>query len=111
MLKPLFIRLRAGRRGNLHRTRCGRHSGKDGGEARAFADFAFRPHAPAVTLDEAPDDRQPKAGAAEFARWAAVDLVEALEDFILVLGRNADAGVLDGNSVALGIQLRLEGGL
>ena len=39
---------------------------------------------------------RPKAGAAVFARGAGVGLLEGLEDEPLLLRRDADAGVLDG---------------
>ena len=41
-------------------------------------------------------DRQAQAGAAVFAAGAAVGLLERLEDDLLLLRRDADAGVGDG---------------
>ena len=56
-----------------------------------------------VRLDFAPQqhrqlaaDRQAETGAAILARGAGVGLLECLEDQPLLLGRDADSGVLDG---------------
>ena len=46
-----------------------------------------------MQLDDAPGDRKAQARAALLARARAVDLLELLEDALLVLGRDADAGV------------------
>ena len=40
-------------------------------------------------------DRQPQAGAAVLARGSRIGLLEGLEDQPLLVGRDADAGVLD----------------
>ena len=53
----------------------------------------FDPDAPAVQLDDALGDREPKAGAALFAGAGAVGLLELLEDLLLVGLRDAGAGV------------------
>src|SRR5262249_38803393 len=68
---------------------------QDEDEAAAFADRALGPNFPAMQRHQLARDRQAEAGAAVLARVAAVDLAEALEDHLEVLGGNADAGVFD----------------
>jgi hypothetical protein len=50
---------------------------EDQAEGRALAEFARDVELAAVTLHHVLDDRQPEAGAARFARPAAVDPIEA----------------------------------
>ena len=62
-------------------------------EGRALPGRAVQRDAAAHALDDAPRDREAEPGAAEFARHAAVGLLEFLEHARLRFGRNADAGV------------------
>src|SRR5688572_6405114 len=71
-------------------------------ERAAPAELARERHAAAERLREVLDDRQPQPRAAELARARLVDAIEALEHALLVLGRDADPGVLD-------LQARLRG--
>ena len=59
-------------------------------------DFAFDPDSPSHQADQLRRDGQSQAGAAEAPRGRAVDLAERLEDALLFVGGDADAGVLDG---------------
>ena len=55
------------------------------------------------------DDRQAEAGAAQFARAGFVDAVEPLEDALLIVRLDADAGVGDGEvsgRLELGLEAR-----
>jgi len=47
------------------------------------------------------DDREPETGASELAGARLVDPAKALEDAGEILGRDADAGVLNGHDDAL----------
>jgi hypothetical protein len=49
----------------------------------------------AEEMGELAADREPEAGAAVAARRAGIGLLERLEDDLLLLGRDADAGVAD----------------
>ncbi len=64
-------------------------------EHRALAGPAAHADGAAHQFDEAPRDRQAQAGAAVPARGRAVGLHEGLEDALLRLRRDADAGILD----------------
>ena len=75
--------LRAGRRRQRQRD----------AEGRAGAGHALDRDAAAHALDDAPGNRQAKPGAAELAGDAAVGLLEFLEDAVVLVGRDADAGV------------------
>ena len=50
-----------------------------------------------MQFDDLLRDRETEAGAALLARAGAVDLLKLLEDALLVLGRNAGAGIGDGD--------------
>ena len=67
------------------------------GERRALARFAFEPDASAVQLDELAREREAEARAFLLVRVVAADLAEFLEHRLLVLRRDADAGVADGD--------------
>ena len=58
---------------------------------------ALDPDAPAVQLDELARERQAEAGAFLLVRVVAADLAELLEHRLLVLRRDADAGVAHGD--------------
>ena len=58
-------------------------------------DLAFDPDVAAHQLDQPRRDRQAEAGAAEAAGRRAVRLRERLEDQLLLVARDADAGVDD----------------
>src|SRR5687768_9481757 len=73
----------------LSRRDVGQHDAEGGALARLALDV----DAPAVRLRHVFDDGEAEAGAALFARAAAVDAVEALEDPRQRLRRDADAGV------------------
>ena len=64
-------------------------------ERAAASDFAFDPQPAAHQLDQPQRNRQPEARAAEAARRRAVGLGEGLEDVLLLVGGNADAGIAD----------------
>src|SRR2546426_489705 len=66
-------------------------------ERRAATDLALDPQPAAVELDEAPRQRQPESGALALARVVGPDLTELLEDRVVVVGRDANAGVADGD--------------
>ena len=76
------------------------------GEGRALAGLAFEPDAPAVQLDEARVSASPRPGAFLLARVVAPDLAELLEHRLLVLGRDADAGVVHRDDDAVGLAAR-----
>src|SRR6266404_673695 len=65
-------------------------------EGRSAPHLALHPQAAAVELDELSRQRQPETGALALARGVA-HLAKLLEDRLLVLWRNADAGVGDGH--------------
>ena len=69
-----------------------------GGEMKraALADCALDPHPAVHQLHEPLRDRQTEAGAAIAARGGAVRLGEGLKNLLLLLRRNADAGVGHG---------------
>ena len=65
-------------------------------ERAALARLALDPDAPAHQLDELRRDGQAQPGAAVLARRrGAIGLAEGLEDRLLLVRRNADAGVAD----------------
>src|SRR6266850_4527500 len=55
--------------------------------------FTLQPEAPAHQLDDPRRDGQAETAAAIFARDGTIGLREGLEDALLTLERNADAGV------------------
>ena len=61
----------------------------------ALARLALHPDAAAHQLDELRRDRQPQPGAAVLPRRGAVGLVKASKISLLLVRRNADAGVAD----------------
>src|SRR5437773_8911544 len=63
------------------------------GERGALADLALHPDLAAVQLDELPRERQPEARALVLLRVIGPDLTELLEDGLLILERDAHAGV------------------
>ena len=65
-------------------------------ERAAPADLALEPDLPAHHLDQAGRDRQAQPGAAVLAGRRGVGLGERLEEPLLLLGGDADAGVADG---------------
>src|ERR1039458_8587769 len=83
-----------------------RHAGRAGGararerereaEAAALPWGAVGPEAPAVALDDAAGDGQAETAAALLAGVGDVDLVEALEDRVELVGRYAPTAVGDG---------------
>src|SRR5262245_33174611 len=86
-------------------TFSGRESGARGGleararepgaEAAALAGLARDRELPAVARERVLHDRETQARAAGLAGAAAVDAIEAFREPRDVLGRDADAGVLD----------------
>mgnify|MGYP003693893545 CR=1 FL=1 len=78
------------------------------GERRAVAGLARHDDRAAELLGEAPHDVEPEARAAEAPRLGAVGLAELLEDRVLVLRLDPDAGVahLDEERAALRSALR-----
>src|SRR6185369_14071621 len=86
------------------RDRRRRRQRQPDGERRAVAGLARHDDRAAELLREAPHDVEPQTGTAEAARLGAVGLAELLEDRVLVLRLDADAGVahLDVERAALG---------
>ena len=81
---------------------------KPEGEHRARTRLALELHSAAVQLDDAPGQRQPQAGALDLAGGGAVHLVELVEDALVVLTGDPNAGVahLDAQRLrALGSRL------
>src|SRR5436305_1900748 len=77
--------------------RCIRGDRRDAeGEGRAAVVLAFHGDAAAHAFHESFADRETQARAPVTAADRAVDLGEFLEQFADAIGRNADAGVLDG---------------
>src|SRR5437868_14861668 len=74
-----------------------RLDGEQDRERRPLPRSAGDRDAAAVRFDVPLDDRQPQAGAAVLAARALIGLVEAVEDPLLQLRGDADAGVLDGD--------------
>ena len=66
------------------------------GERAALAVDAGQPDLAAQQRRQLAADGQAQAGAAVLARGAGIGLLEGLEDEPLLLRRDADAGVLDG---------------
>src|SRR4030095_9120805 len=64
------------------------------GEGRAAPSLARDPDAAAVELDELAGESQPEPGALRLL-VRRPDLAELLEDLLLILGRDPDAGVAD----------------
>src|SRR3954464_4213071 len=77
-------------------------------EGRALADLGGDGDRAAVQLDDLARDREAKAGAALLARAGVVDLLELVEDPLLVLGRDAEAGVDDRQLVELAVAPALD---
>jgi hypothetical protein len=82
-------------RGRLRGVRLNPEAGGEG-EGAALARLAVHGDPPAHQGHEPGSDGQSKAGAAVLARRRGVLLLERLEDCCLLLGRDADAGVGDG---------------
>ena len=66
-------------------------------ELRAAAEHAGRPRRCRRAAAQLAHDGEAEAGPADLARARAVDLPELLEDEPELIGRDADAGVLDGD--------------
>ena len=64
-------------------------------EAAPRPELALQPDAPAVQLHQLARDRQAKPGAVVRSRGARVDLRELLEDQVVMLGVDPNAGVTD----------------
>ena len=64
-------------------------------EDRAAADLALDADLAAHQVDQPCGDRKAKPGAFMAAGRGAVDLRELLEDVLQLVGRDADAGILD----------------
>ena len=64
----------------------------------AFAGLRARLDPMAEEVRDAPHDGQPQAQTLAAVARQIADLVEFLEDPVQMLGRNADAGVLDGDA-------------
>src|SRR5262249_38270492 len=73
-------------------------------EGAALVGDAVEPDAAAVGLDEAAADREADSGSAGATGHRAVDAIEAIEDALGVLGRDADAVIADaeGDRAAVG---------
>ena len=67
-------------------------------EGGTVAVFTFDADIAAHQFDEAFADGQAEPGAAEFTSGGGIDLGEAFEETVDAIGRDADAGVLDGES-------------
>src|SRR5262249_28975721 len=65
-------------------------------ERRALPQVALHPDPAAMQLDELAGESQPEPGTPDLLVWRP-DLPELLEDRLLVLSRDADAGVGDGD--------------
>ena len=79
-------------------------------EERERAPLARRAHQPDLAAQQPSDlatDRQPQAGAAVLAARAAVGLLERLEDDLLLVRRNPNAGVRDRECEHDAARLRL----
>jgi hypothetical protein len=76
-------------------------------ECRSLAGCALDANAASHTLDDQARDRKPQPGAQECARRAAVGLLELVKDSLLLIGRNANAGVAhrDDDRIGLGAAL------
>src|SRR5581483_5496560 len=71
--------------------------GKAHGEGRSLAELALQPDGPAVQLDEPLDEAQAEPGPFDPPRAVGADLAELLEDRRLILRRDPDPGVADGD--------------
>src|SRR5690349_9416053 len=65
-------------------------------EGASFARLALYPNPPLHHVDQARADGQPQPGASVLARDGSVSLGKRLKDCMLLFGRDADAGVPDG---------------
>jgi len=74
-------------------------------DARAVLGTAFGPDLPTVTVDDLPGDRQAQAGSALLAGIGGIDLVEALEDRVELIRRDAAAWPGLENLIALASKL------
>src|ERR671931_569350 len=74
-------------------------------ERRADAELALEPQVAAMELDEASREREPEPRPFVLLREVAPDLPELLEDDLLVLGRDPDAGVGDGDLDDLALEM------
>src|SRR6266545_1363339 len=70
-------------------------------EPAAFTRFAFHPNAAPMQLDEPLRNGQAQAGALANAFGGRANLVELLEDRFVLLGGNADAGIVDRDGQAV----------
>src|SRR6185436_890987 len=73
-------------------------------EGRAASRRAIDPDCAAVQLDELPRQREPQPGALGLARRVLADLTELLEQLRLIVGRDADARVLDRDLDLVGVE-------
>src|SRR5688500_3261377 len=78
------------------------------GESGAFAQRAVEPHLAAVQLDEAPREGEAQPRPLRLASVVAPDLLELLEHRGVVLGCDADAGVLHRDRHMVRIELRAD---
>src|SRR5262249_52396021 len=76
-------------------------NGQREGERRPLAHVTLDPDPPAVELHELPSQRQPEPRALLLASIVPPDLAELLEDRRLILGRNPDPRVTDGDRDAV----------
>ena len=90
---------RVTQRGTQERGRIGcdvrRRQADPKAKARPLAFAAFNPDGAAHQRDQPLADGQPQAGPLELARPGVVGLIELAEDVVDLVGRDADAGVLD----------------
>src|SRR5581483_10461003 len=85
-----------------------RIGGEEDAEVASLAAGAVELDAAAKGVDGAADDRESEAGAAGGPVAGAVDAVEALEDPLLVLERDTDAGVADAQHQLIGAATELK---
>ncbi len=66
-------------------------------ESRSTPDFTLNKNLAVMQLHQFFRERQADARVFMFARVRGVDLIETVEDFVKLFGRNAGAGVGDGD--------------
>src|SRR5262245_53288102 len=69
-------------------------------EAAARSELALDPDASTMKLDQLPRDRESETGSVMWTRWGRIHLRELAEDQVMVLGRDANAGVAHFDSQA-----------